>query len=182
VRAGFSIAYEDEVEVTTKHPEFVATHRATGVHVAVEAKSKHRDGVLGYAQSTPPATAADQRAKIHRLVINALKKQPGKPYVIFADVNLPDVAPAPAGSPSWHDEVHRSLELLPADLRPRANLILVTNSPFHYTPQSVPWALGAVGSYLITDPAFPVDVAILQELVRAASLGINVPAEFPQPR
>jgi hypothetical protein len=181
VRAGFSIAYEDEGDVTTKHPELVATHKDTGLRVAVEAKSRHRDGVLGFTPPTRAAPVVDQqRPNVHRLVIEALKKAPGKPFVIFVDVNLPDNDPPAAASPSWHDEVHRSLELLPAELRPRGNLVLVTNFPFHYAPQTVPGALGGVGSYLITDPALPVDVSILQELVRAAPLGMNVPADFPR--
>ena len=46
VRAGYDIEYEDERDGTRKHPELIATHRATGQKVAVEAKSRHLPGVL----------------------------------------------------------------------------------------------------------------------------------------
>jgi len=47
IRAGFDIKYEDESDRSSMHTEFAATHRQTGLSICVEAKSKHRAGVLG---------------------------------------------------------------------------------------------------------------------------------------
>jgi hypothetical protein len=47
LRAGFAIEHEDEGDRTRRHAEFTARHRATGQLLSVEAKSKHRAGVLG---------------------------------------------------------------------------------------------------------------------------------------
>ena len=48
IRAGYSIKYEDEKDGTRKHTEFIATHKKTGQKIAVEAKSKHRTGILDF--------------------------------------------------------------------------------------------------------------------------------------
>ena len=42
VRAGCSIAFEDERDTSRRHPEFVATHKATGFAFSVEAKARQR--------------------------------------------------------------------------------------------------------------------------------------------
>src|SRR4030042_2787260 len=49
IRAGFDIQYEDESDVTRKHPEFIATHKGTKQIISVEAKSRHRPGVLDFS-------------------------------------------------------------------------------------------------------------------------------------
>lgn len=49
VRAGFTIEWIDEP--TRKRPEFIATHKTTKERLAVEAKSRHRSGVLGRVES-----------------------------------------------------------------------------------------------------------------------------------
>lgn len=46
LRAGFLIMREVYDGPKPKNPEFVAVHKATQQHIAVEAKSKHRSGVL----------------------------------------------------------------------------------------------------------------------------------------
>lgn len=46
LRAGFEIEHEDETDGSKRHAEFTATHRASRQKVSVEAKSKHRPGVL----------------------------------------------------------------------------------------------------------------------------------------
>src|ERR1700686_2537258 len=47
LRAGFSIEHENERDRTHRHAEFTAKHKATGQLLSIEAKSKHRAGVLG---------------------------------------------------------------------------------------------------------------------------------------
>ena len=47
LRAGFKIEHENEDDRSSRHAEFTATHVATGQPISVEAKSKHRPGVLG---------------------------------------------------------------------------------------------------------------------------------------
>jgi len=49
LRGGFDIQHEDESDGSRRHVEFTATHKITGQKISVEAKSKHRPGVLGQA-------------------------------------------------------------------------------------------------------------------------------------
>jgi hypothetical protein len=47
VRAGFGITLENETDSTESHCEFTVSHLSTGSKFSVEAKSRHRPGVLG---------------------------------------------------------------------------------------------------------------------------------------
>ncbi len=74
VRAGFDIEYEDESDGSSKHTEFTAKHRQTGVRICVEAKSKHRPGVLGRAGDR--VDDDEVRTRLGGLINDALKKPP----------------------------------------------------------------------------------------------------------
>jgi len=87
LRAGFAIEREDERDPATRHAEFTATHKNTGEQFSVEAKSKHRPGVLGQAGV---AYAHEKlRLTYGRLINEAAAKNPKHPLVIFLDTNLP---------------------------------------------------------------------------------------------
>lgn len=84
-RAGFTVQHENEKDVSTRHTEFTATHTATGQKISVEAKSRHREGVLGR-----PGIAAERPSfTFARLINDAAAKNPPNPLVIFLDTNLP---------------------------------------------------------------------------------------------
>jgi hypothetical protein len=51
-RAGFTVQHENEKDGNTRHAEFTVRHAATGQVLSVEAKSRHRAGVLAM-QGTP---------------------------------------------------------------------------------------------------------------------------------
>ena len=87
MRAGFAIEREDERDPTTRHAEFTATHKATGEKFSVEAKSKHRPGVLGFAGARQPEEKLS--LKFGSLINDAAGKNPKYPLVIFLDTNLP---------------------------------------------------------------------------------------------
>jgi hypothetical protein len=90
VIGGFGIDFVDASLRAGKVPEFKATHRGNGYEVAVEAKSKHRPGVLGYA--APPKAVT--KANVSRLLNQAFKKDSlGLPFVIMLDLNLPSADP-----------------------------------------------------------------------------------------
>jgi hypothetical protein len=84
-RAGFAVQHEDEKDGSTRHAEFTARHVTTGQLFSVEAKSRHRPGVLampGTPQQTPDF-------KLMHLINDAVAKNPKHPLVIFVDTNLP---------------------------------------------------------------------------------------------
>lgn len=84
-RAGFKVEHEDEKNGLTKHAEFTVRHVLTGQVLSIEAKSRHRKGVLGVPGT--PETKPDFR--LGPLINSAVAKQTKHPLVIFVDTNLP---------------------------------------------------------------------------------------------
>ena len=80
-----SSSRENEGDRTRRHVEFVAAHKATGQHILVEAKSRHRSGVMGRTGEQ------DEKPDIRfrRLINDAIAKDPDNPLAIFVDTNLP---------------------------------------------------------------------------------------------
>ena len=77
LRAGFTIVREDERDRSRRHVEFVAVHKGTGQHILIEAKSRHRAGVMGRAGVAD--TSPDLR--FQRLINDATAKDPNNPLV-----------------------------------------------------------------------------------------------------
>jgi hypothetical protein len=135
LRAGFSIEHEDETDGSTRHAEFTATHKVTGQKVSVEAKSKHRPGVLGF----PGARQAEgeHNLNVGQLLNDAIRKNTAHPLVVFFDLNLPwltasrlldmHIPPHPLihGTLNWMRKRHSG--------RDPINLLVVTNHPEHYS-------------------------------------------------
>lgn len=137
IRAGFSITYEDEQDGSRRHPEFIATHRGLGETVAVEAKSRHRRGVLGQPAPIKQAGPGDLKAGVRNLLLDAFGKAPEHPYVVFVDVNLPPESEGIVFPPQYLievlDDLEREIETYP-DEPTRYTQILLSNHPFHYGP------------------------------------------------
>lgn len=151
IRAGFDIAFEDETDATRRHVEFTATHRPTGQQIDVEAKSRHRPGVLGHPEH--PTGSREVRAGIARLLNDALRKPFTHPYVIFFDLNLPP-SPEPLRDKPWFAEIRDSLDRVPMNesADDRFNLIVFTNQPDHYGKHECPAPSGNVFSVLSSRP------------------------------
>jgi hypothetical protein len=131
VVAGFDLKYEDESDTSKTHPEFIATDRATGIQVAVEAKSRHRRGVQGFEGGKEVEPGA--RVEIRGLVLDAYKKATSLPLYVFVDTNLP-----PTAGDAW-DKWMSELETTMNDLAYEGytnpcpgNAIFFTNDPSHY--------------------------------------------------
>lgn len=88
VRAGYALEWI--TANNRKLPEFIARHPQTGSEIAVEAKSRHRLGVLGRAGDTPDLESL--KVDVAGLMRTALEKETdGRPFVICLDLNLPTV-------------------------------------------------------------------------------------------
>jgi len=84
--SGYDLRFADE-KGAGKHPEFYATHRKTSKVLAVEAKSKHRPGILGFEPSTPPKPPTS--FNIDRLLFDAVQKDTQAPLMVFIELNSP---------------------------------------------------------------------------------------------
>lgn len=132
IRAGFQVRFEDETDSTTKHPELIAYHKQMDLTIAVEAKSRHRPGVLGHQGELQEQE--DLKLGLHRLLSRASQKTGIHPLIVFVDINLPPNMISPLNESSWLGEIRLEIENAFAksrELWPYA-LAVVTNHPFHY--------------------------------------------------
>jgi hypothetical protein len=79
------VEHKNEKDGKTRHAEFTVRHVAAGQLLLVEAKSMHRDGVLG----RPGAPKVRPDFNLGGLINDAVAKKPPHPLVIFVDTNLP---------------------------------------------------------------------------------------------
>lgn len=151
IRAGYDITFEDETDPSRRHAEFTATHKVTRQEITVEAKSRHRPGVLGHPGT--PRTGDELRAGINRLLRDAFDKPASHPYVIFFDLNLPP-SPVPMIQEPWFNEIAESVERVAKEKGDRDpfNLIVFTNQPDHYGEHDSPAPSGNVLSVLSQRP------------------------------
>lgn len=178
IRAGFKIT-PDQAETPT---EFIATHTNTGMHIAVEAKSRHRAGVLD--ANVQVKKKPNPKAQIIQILNQALKKSVSQPYVIFIDLNLP-FSPEPAFQKKWFQEIHGSIltQLDDSSLtkRDKFNMIVFTNHPWHYGENNQPSPPLEPGICLVSkypEKEFTNDT-VLNELMKAVQLFGNIPKGFP---
>jgi len=183
LRAGFTIERENERDTATRHAEFVATHRATGERFSVEAKSKHRPGVLGFAGAAQP----DERLSLAfgRLINLAAAKKPKYPLVIFLDTNLPFRAANRVYGPETNVAIpSRYVRALLEHIRTEHGgnypfvMLAFTNNPDHYVAPHEPAPPKHIHTMMTEHPAGAKGRA-LSALYDAVPLYGDIPNEFP---
>jgi len=138
IRAGFDIDFEDEVNRTTTHCEFTATHKRTGKRFSVEAK--RREG---------------RRVRVGRLFNDALSKHANHERVIFIDINTRDDATGER-PPMFLEKALarlRSFEGQPLNGQPRPSAyVFVTNTPWDlYLDSPMPRCTALAEGFQIPD-------------------------------
>lgn len=181
IRAGYEINYENESDRTSKHPEFVGRHKHSAQVIAVEAKSRHRLGVLG--QPGAPTKETEVKADVGKLLSKAITKKPPHPYIIFIDLNLP---------PSSRGDIPERLQKELAETADRIakingappdpfNLIVFTNHPHHYGDDVSPDPSKYVLCVFSQNPAHQASDNISIGGIHKAALQYgNVPSKFPE--
>jgi hypothetical protein len=163
-RCGFEINFIDDD--TKRNPEFIA--RKGAERIAVEAKSRHRLGVLeerGIMREEPAP------AKIKEHYENALQQNPGDmPFMVFIDVNLALTPGIPPMEKPWVKEAMKCFE----DRRQEGKANdpdtgpILTNFGWHYFKDR-----GAASGECITvrsgNPQFPIQEETWKLLERALS-------------
>ncbi len=180
IRAGYEIEYEDEGDVTRKHPEFVAKHKATSQIITVEAKSRYRHGILDFHGDPKPSEQI--KAGIGRLLSEALQKAGGYPHVVFIDLNLPPDERIFFERPIFK-EIGDTISFICGDGEKgdRFNLLVITNHPHYYGSEDEP---DPAGDTLLVLPRKPLIVPDHTEaiiaLYKAAQQYSNIPNSFPE--
>jgi SEC-C motif len=177
LRAGFKIKREDETDGSSRHAEFTATHEVTGEQISVEAKSKHRQGVLG----RPGVRESDHQLnlRIGKLLNDAAAKDTKYPLVVFLDLNMPvESARRLLTGPEAPQFLTRPLERMAEEHggRDPINLLILTNQPQHYADDEERGQHEHM-VYVFSDlPMKPVNRDVLTQAVK---LRAKVPQEWP---
>lgn len=178
IRAGYDIEYEDEGDVTKKHPEFIAKHKVTGQVITVEAKSRKRYGVLDFHGGSKPSEQI--KAGIGRLLSDALQKAGEYPHVIFIDLNLPPDERIFFQRPIFA-EIGDTIEFIcrNGQERDRFALLLITNHPHHYGGENEPDPGGETIIVLPKNPLIvPDHPESIMALYQASEQYSNIPNFF----
>jgi hypothetical protein len=182
LRAGFTIEHENERDGTRRHVEFVGVHKATGQRLSVEAKSKHRRGVLAMGGEVQEANF-----RFVSLINEAVAKETPHPLVIFFDTNLPEPRARRFFEPQSIEPFVPSrpmISLLKRLQQPQGdpfNLILFSNHPHHYGADDEIDPRKHLLSIFSQIPRTPVPfAAALWKIHNAANLYGNIPNAFPE--
>ena len=165
-RCDFTVSFIDDQ--TKKTPEFVAEKGTE--RIAVEAKSRHRPGVLQHPgrveQGAEPAPA-----NIKHHYEEALQQNPGDiPFLVFIDVNLPLTPDMVPMEKAWVKEAMKCFD----DRRQEGKLVdldtglVLTNFGWHYyrAPGAPP---GEIMPVRAMNPQHPIRDETWQILERALS-------------
>ena len=163
-RCGFIIDFIDDHK--KRNPEFIAEKGAE--RIAVEAKSRHRPGVLEQPVRAdqpvvPPA------AKIKEHYEEALRQNPGgMPFLVFVDVNLPLTPAVRSMEKTWVKEAMKCFDDRRQEGKPTdadTGLVLTNFGWHYYQDRGTP-----PGEFMVVraeQPQYPVQVETWDSLDRA---------------
>jgi hypothetical protein len=186
LRAGFRIEHENENDRSSRHAEFTAVHKITGLKISVEAKSKHRPGMLGQAGVLGQAGLRESDGSLNlrfgKLLNDAIAKNAPHPLVVFMDVNMPFLSGyrlLSARPP--HPLILRTLDRMRKECNGKDPItsLLFTNHPQHYTKDEELAQQPAWLSSISQVPLKPAPLGLLWSLAEAANLYGNIPVELP---
>jgi hypothetical protein len=130
IRAGFDIAW---INATSKHVEFAGTHALSNERVAFEAKSHHRDGVLGRPGRFDPSAAREKvMTHVRAAVAQAARDTP---LIVFDDLNLPPTPHVGLGDTGWFRSMRSSFGKYGFDAEfghSQLAAVIATNFAWHF--------------------------------------------------
>ncbi len=134
VRAGFTLDFMKDITQDKSRCEFIAKHKYTGIEIGIEAKSRHRKGVLN--QDGEFSYSEAMKGDIEGLFQKSLTQKPkGLPYIIFFDLNLPATPHIVWRTKPWVEDVKKILDAhgTPSVKTPDPfNGLILTNFSYHY--------------------------------------------------
>lgn len=173
IRAGLDLKFEDEVSGKNGRVfECKAEHVDSGEYVFIEAKTRNVRGVLGSKQGKK------SKIKIYNKLKDTVEKSPKGPYIIFVDLNFPELKPVQDGKKieKLRVEYGKLFENHP-DLLP--NLIVFTNIPFHYGRINFSPNETSFGFVINKAPRFNLkDDTIVNSIIKSIKKYSFLPSEF----
>lgn len=175
-RSGFEITWMND---EGKHCEFIGKHRVTGDQAAFEAKSHHRDGVLGRSGVFNVENAG---IKIFDHIREALEQSPKHlPLVLFDDLNLP--LTEEENTDKWLHEVDKHLQKVNfyQDYKDtNYSVLFITNFSWHFHEKLPPASNEAVAFFHTGNKFSLKPETILSYLKPAADQYGFVPAKLEE--
>jgi len=130
-RIGYEIEFLDKEKKKNKHCDFIAINKNLNLMIAVEAKSRHRRGII-HESGERPEEKKLLKGDIHSLINTALKQNPNTmPFVIFVDLNSPQTLNPDINQKPYMSNIKKMLDSTESDTP-----IFVTNFSYHYQEAS----------------------------------------------
>lgn len=184
VAAGFEINFEDEKNNKKRHPEFIAVDKQTGMRIAVEAKSKRRNGVKGFTGGHPFQDAG--KVNVRSLVTDAYGKAQhipeDVPLYVFVDTNLP---PATFEQQEiWFQELNQTMNDLANEgyFNPcPAHAVFFHNDPSHFIERVLVRETDTlwIKPYVDTSPIKSHPNNIIERIMLAHQQRVSPPENIP---
>lgn len=153
-RLNYKINFLDEQNLKTIHPEFIAENRDTREKVAVEGKSKVREGIL-HKTGKPISEDSLLWGDIQRLYRHALKQNPGNlPFIVFIDLNSPITPNIKIENKPWFKDIKKMLQKAPlfdSSNPDPCTALVFTNYSYHYQTEKE----ALPGEHLLIWPEYP---------------------------
>lgn len=169
-RLDYELEFLDETtSPEVQHCEFSARSRSSGEVIAVEAKSRHRAGVLNMPGERDEARLS--LGDVARHLEKAEQQAPGdRPFLIFIDINAPPSESQKQIDDTWRRDI---MDLLTArQVGPMApttfTALYVTNFPYHYIEGASAGYENEVLEVLSPFPKHGTSDAELYQLLRTA--------------
>lgn len=168
-RLGCNIKFLDEKEkLKIKHCEFIATHQKTGISIAVEAKSRQRQGVIHAAGNLDEKKLL--KGDVQQLLNRALKQNPkDRSFMAFIDLNSPLTPELNFKDKKWVKDILKFMGSYKSTLANPApcNALFFTNYSFHYQTDKEA-DLGEFLSFIPTYSKFPLPNLDFLKMITAA--------------
>lgn len=136
-RLNFDIDFLDVKEEWRgkKHCEFIAMHKQSKVSIAIEAKSRHRKGII-HTQGSATENEL-MKGDVGRLLNQAKKQNVGNiPFMIFVDINSPATPEISVENKKWFRDIQKLFRNNYATASKKNpdefNLLVFTNFSHHY--------------------------------------------------
>lgn len=179
--AGYELNFADE-KLPGKHPEFVAVSKESSWRLAVEAKSRHRPGVMGFpGQRSDSVDAFD----VDGLLRKALEKDTVDPLLVFIELNSPALLER-SNTDEMYAELNARWEAAQSlswpNGFPAVGVVFYNDpTPWHLgkLPNDEPLATTALALWPRTSRHNFDAQPLLARLLKAVEQRMNIPHEFP---
>jgi hypothetical protein len=181
--SGYDLLYSEE-KGPGKQPEFYATHRDTGSLLAVEAKSRHRHGILGFGGKVE--VVKPESFDLDGLLRDAVAKDTKEPLLIFIEVNVPTLL-----SDETQEHVYKELETAWKTVQgrvwpdgfPSVGVVFYNDVAPWYQSESLPKNGSSIWALALWPKASRHEFAaksLLERIAQGCLQRSNIPQEFPK--